>query len=115
MSNVSFCALSDESPATLLPASQPTVSLRTLLPSIPFFRLTVVSLRQGVKEVMTGRLDLAVEKGCDGVEPDQMEVRWFLHHPPPVFPTPRGGRLALCEQSFSYASLLESVSRGQAV
>ena len=40
-----------------------------LLPGVlSFFRW------QGVKLVMKSRLDLAVEKGCDGVEPDAVEV-----------------------------------------
>eukprot|EP00752_Nemacystus_decipiens_P017848 g16004.t1 len=29
---------------------------------------------EGVKDVMSARLDLAVDKGCDGVEPDQLEA-----------------------------------------
>lgn len=35
---------------------------------------------QGIKGVMEARLDMAVVKGCDGVDPDGMEV-CFMSHP----------------------------------
>lgn len=34
----------------------------------------MIFFMQGVRDVMVARLDLAQEKGCDGVEPDNVQV-----------------------------------------
>ena len=50
-------------------------------PGPSFFAVPAcLARKQGIKTVMMARLDLAVTKGCDGVEPDAIEVlsRFFF-------------------------------------